>query len=129
MLSSGGSGFPQLIAIRYLAGILELPGFWSEDYKVQKFTMDKLCQQTLRLIEDITPGSATANDSCRLDSLAPDGVDALAAAVLVGGEEWLHKKTRIRGSDGWLINFIKLFNILQGYELLTQSCGSALMMS
>lgn len=86
MLSSGGSGFPQLIAIQYLAGILELPGFWSEDYKAQKFTMDKLCQQTLRLIEDITPGSAIANDSCRVDSLAPDGVDALAAAV------WLEEK-------------------------------------
>ncbi len=119
MLFSGVSGFPRLIAVRYLAGILELPAFWLGNYRVQRDTMDKLCKQTLRLIEDINPDSVTVNDLAKLALLDPDGVDALAEAILVGGEKWIQRNPRIK--DYWLNNFTKLIKMLRGYGLLCES--------
>jgi len=81
--------------------------------------MDKLCKQTLRLIEDINPDSVTANDLGKLALLDPDGVDALAEAILVGGEIWIQREPQIK--DYWLINFTKLIKILRGYEPLCES--------
>src|SRR5260221_10158623 len=116
MLFSGVSGFPRLIAVRYLAGILELPAFWLGNYRVQKDTKDKLCKQTLRLIEDINPDSVGVNDLAKLALLDPDGVDALAEAILVGGEKWIQRKPRI--ADYWFKNFIEIIKMRRGYELL-----------
>src|SRR5258708_21084611 len=97
MLFSGVSGFPRLITVRYLAGILKLPTYWLGNYHVQRDTMDKLCKQALRLIEDINSDSVSVNDLAKLALLDPDGVDALAEAILVGGKKWIQQKPRRRG--------------------------------
>jgi len=79
--------------------------------------MDKLCKQALRLIEDINPDSVSANDFGKLALLDPDGIDALAEAILVGGEKWIQQQ-KLQTIDYWLSNFIKLIKMLRGYELL-----------
>ena len=83
--------------------------------------MDKLCKQTLRLIEDINPDSVSAGDIGRLALLDPDGVDALAEAVLVGGGKWIQRRPQFQGlaSDYWVSNFVKLIDMLRGYESLS----------
>ena len=88
--------------------------------------MDKLCKQALRLIEDINPDLLGADDIDRLALLDPDGIDALAEAVLVGGEKWIRggHQMKILGSHSWLTSFIKLVEVLRGYVFFPQ--GSAL---
>ena len=75
--------------------------------------MDKLSKQTLLLIEDINPDSVSANDFGKLALLDPDGVDALAEAILLGGEKWIKRNPRIK--DYWLNNFTKLIKMLRRY--------------
>jgi len=130
MVFSGGSCFARLIAIRYIATILELPAFWSENYQIQKITMDTLCKQTLLFIEDINPDSVSADDFEAV-LFDPDGIDALADAILVGGKHWLQRQPELTesGPPYWLASFVKLVKILRGYDLLFQTCGSALMLS
>ncbi len=123
MLFSGGTDFPRLIAIRYLAGILDLPAFWLDNYQIQKLTMEKLCKQSLRLVEDINPDSVSAEDFNSLTLLDPDGVDVLVEAALVGGERWLLQIKGL-GSDCWLASFIKLIKALRGC-VLSQAYRSA----
>jgi len=79
--------------------------------------MDKICKQTLHLLEDINPDSVNADDISRLALLDPDGVDALAEAVLVGGERWIRREPRIMGldSDSWLTSFLEIINVVRRY--------------
>lgn len=78
--------------------------------------MDKLCKQTLQLIEDIDPDSVDVNDLRRLALFDPEGIDALAEAILVGGGKWIQRINE-PSSDYWVNNLIKLIKRLRRYEL------------
>jgi len=90
--------------------------------------MDILCKQTLIFIEDIDPDSVNASDfeSTLFD---PDGIDAVAEAILVGGKHWLQQQPRISesGPPYWLASFVKLIKKLRGYEVLFRNFVPALM--
>jgi len=72
-------------------------------------TMDNLCKKTLLFIEDINPESVSAGDfeSILFD---PDGIDALAVAILVGGKPWLQRQPQLSelGPPYWITSFVKL---------------------
>jgi len=85
----------KLCAIRYLAGVLELPKFWSlktEGADTGKRLFDflsRLCKGILRLIQDTEPNGAEDEPSPHLTS-ARDAVDTLACATF-SGFIWLHE--------------------------------------
>jgi len=91
--------------------------------------MDKLCQKTLRLVEDINPDSMCIDDCNKLTLLDPDGIDTLIEEILVGGKRWIEQEPRIKGlgSDYWVTNFIKLIKMLRGYDIPSQSSEPVLM--
>ena len=92
--------------------------------------MDVLCKQTLLFIEDIDPESVNAGEfeSALFD---PDGIDALAEAIMEGAERWIREQPRISesGPPYWLASFVKLIKRLRGYEVLFRNLGPALMKS
>ena len=113
------SGFsnPRLIAIRYIAGILELPTLWADvNYKTHRDVVKKLCEWAVRLIGDINIVTRrTTKDSDKLDRFqTPEGVDLLAEGVLLGVRGWIEKQPGDLARERcWVIQTLILINTLK----------------
>jgi hypothetical protein len=75
---------PALIAVRYLAGVLQLPTFWDERNTYHQHTTQKLFQRMGRALEDIGIGCNEHLD-LRTEKITDlEGIDALTCAALEG---------------------------------------------
>ncbi|KAJ7743352.1 hypothetical protein B0H16DRAFT_1561500, partial [Mycena metata] len=86
------SKFSAALCVRYLGGILELPGFWSEMDGVHSLVVNKLCRELVRALKDI---GVDVLELGSLEDAEPsfdyDGLDLLAGTVLVSLSVWFEK--------------------------------------
>ena len=84
--------YEQLLAIRYLGGILELPSF--RDWNTHQLdanhgaTLHKLFELVGQLIQDIEVESPPTDDALKDVRADLEGVDILAAALVTAAEHW-----------------------------------------
>ncbi|KAJ7843225.1 hypothetical protein B0H14DRAFT_3689877 [Mycena olivaceomarginata] len=84
------------LCIRYLAGVLDLPGFWQNLGSAHSQVADKLCCRMVQVLKDIGVDIPTLG----LIEEAPvdyDGVDLAATTLLGGLSSWFRKLDR----DDW----------------------------
>ncbi|KAF7338986.1 WD40 repeat-like protein [Mycena venus] len=83
------------LCIRYLGGILDLPGFWSKMESVHSQVAKKLCCRMIQMLKDIGVDILLLGP---LDESEPpfdhDGVDFLAMTILRGLSSWCGKLQR-----------------------------------
>ncbi|KAF7375789.1 hypothetical protein MSAN_00468600 [Mycena sanguinolenta] len=84
------SEYRSAICVRYLGGILSLPGFWMHRGNIHSLVADKLLREMVGLLNDIVEVDAFREDvradfDTRFDY---DGVDLLASALLAGISGW-----------------------------------------
>ncbi|KAJ7908466.1 hypothetical protein B0H13DRAFT_2496770 [Mycena leptocephala] len=78
------SAISNALCIRYLAGILELPGFWMNMGRVHTDVARKLCAEMVRVLKDISIDILPSEEFPRSeDPFDYDGVDVLADAILL----------------------------------------------
>ncbi|KAJ7162311.1 hypothetical protein C8R46DRAFT_1104205 [Mycena filopes] len=91
--SSADSKFSAALCVRYLGGIVDLPGFWAEMGAMHSLVAKKLCRGMVRALKDIGVdvlqlGSLDGDDDSPFDY---DGLDFLAATMLVALASWFGK--------------------------------------
>ncbi|KAJ7240669.1 hypothetical protein C8J57DRAFT_1245117 [Mycena rebaudengoi] len=89
---SGALIFFRALCIRYLGGILDLPGFWAKLTSIHSDVVNKLCHLMSRILKDI--GVDILALGPMRESEAPfdyEGVDFLATTILTGHSNWLAK--------------------------------------
>jgi hypothetical protein len=106
------------LAIRYLAGILDLPGFWLGMGSVYSDVAKRLCFEMVRILKDIGV-DVLALGPIDIDESDPpfdyDGVDLLATAVLNGLSSWFSKlDEEYYALQPWYDGFRKFLRILRG---------------
>ncbi|KAJ7030161.1 hypothetical protein C8F04DRAFT_739166 [Mycena alexandri] len=125
------SKFSAALCVRYLGGILELPGFWSEMNSVHSLVAKKLCRELVRASTDI------GVDVLELGSLEDpeppfdyDGLDLLAVTVLVALSTWFGKlDAREQVLQPWyesLCELLRLLRASQSADLLPQATACAI---
>ncbi|KAJ7937932.1 hypothetical protein B0H13DRAFT_1852220 [Mycena leptocephala] len=86
--------FTGAICIRYLGGILDFPGFWSDMGSVHSDIVRKLCCEMVRVLKDIGCDLLTLGPNINEEADPPfdyDGVDFLATTLLIGMSNCLPK--------------------------------------
>ncbi|GBE89512.1 hypothetical protein SCP_1601740 [Sparassis crispa] len=113
------SGLSKLTAVRSLAGILEMPDFWSveNNYSLQCYIARQLLDVIVQLIED------TRNDVGFLEvepvdhvdaGIDLEGIDMLASATLFGVQRWVRVGlVKDLGSECWYESFLRLIEVLR----------------
>jgi len=101
--------------MRYLGGILDLPGFWSEMSNVHAHVANKLGLAMVRLLKDIGVDILTLGP---IHESAPpfdyDGVDSLATTLLMGFSGWFRKLDQEEWSaQPWYDTFCQFARLLQ----------------
>ncbi|KAJ7800567.1 hypothetical protein B0H14DRAFT_3785074 [Mycena olivaceomarginata] len=94
----GASKYTSALCLRYLAGVLNLPGFWQNSGCVHAQVAHKLCCQMVWVLKDI----GVDIPALGLIEEAPvdyDGVDLLATTLLDGLSSWFSKLDR----DDWVM--------------------------
>ncbi|KAJ7740298.1 hypothetical protein B0H14DRAFT_2617618 [Mycena olivaceomarginata] len=102
------------LCIRYLAGVLDLAGFWESLRSAHSQVADKLCCRMVQVLKDIGVDIPTLEiiEEVPVDY---DGVDLLATALLGGLSSWFRKLDR----DNWAVQSLyKTFT--QGLQLLRE---------
>ena len=107
--------FPSALCIRYLAGILDLPGFWLDMHGIHAHIANKLCREMVRVLKDV-----------RVDVLALgvidegeqpfdyDGVDFLGTRILNGVSGWFTQLEQEEWSaQPWYERFIEFVELLR----------------
>ncbi|KAF7365847.1 High osmolarity signaling protein SHO1 [Mycena venus] len=128
--SSGALRYSSALCTRYLAGVLDLPGFWRNMGKVHSYVANKLCCKMVQVLKDIGADILTLGP---LDEPEPpfdyDGVDFLAAALLTGLSGWFQKLDQKYWTvQPWHEGFRDLLRLLRGpraAELLPHSSACA----
>ncbi|KAF8197207.1 ras family-domain-containing protein [Mycena galopus ATCC 62051] len=110
------SAISNALGIRYLAGILELPGFWMNMGSVHTDVARKLCAEMVRVLKDISIDILPSEEFPR--SEAPfdyDGVDVLADAILVGISSWLRQMNPTEWPlQPWYLHLREVVHLLRG---------------
>ncbi|KAJ6523006.1 hypothetical protein B0H19DRAFT_1085852 [Mycena capillaripes] len=128
--SSEPSSDLRALCIRYLGGILDLPGFWSEMSYTHAHVASKLCSAMVRVFKDIGVDVLTLGP---LDESEPpfdyEGVDFLSKTVLTGISNWLSQLDREQlSTQPWYDTFSQLVHLLRmprAAELLPASSTCA----
>ncbi|KAF8159027.1 hypothetical protein K438DRAFT_325664 [Mycena galopus ATCC 62051] len=87
----GSSEYSTALCVRYLAGVLDLPGFWLNMWSVHAHVANKLCDQLIRVLRDIGADIPALGP---IESEKPfdyDGLDILAITLLRGISSWVAK--------------------------------------
>ncbi|KAF8185512.1 P-loop containing nucleoside triphosphate hydrolase protein [Mycena galopus ATCC 62051] len=110
------SAISNALCIRYLAGILELPGFWMNMGSVHTDVARKLCGEMVRVLKDmaidILPSEEFPRSEVPFDY---DGVDVLADAILVGISSWLRQMNRTEWPlQPWYLHLREVVHLLRG---------------
>ncbi|KAJ7825519.1 hypothetical protein B0H13DRAFT_1918609 [Mycena leptocephala] len=115
--SAGTLSICGALSIRYLNGILDLPGFWLDMGNVHSDVANKLCSEMVRILKDIGADILTLGPIDIDESDPPfdyDGVDLLATAVLTGLLSWFRKLDKEHYAQPWYDGFRKFLHILRG---------------
>ncbi|KAF8159084.1 hypothetical protein K438DRAFT_326102 [Mycena galopus ATCC 62051] len=115
------SEYSAALSVRYLAAVLDLPGFWLNMENVHAHVATKLCCRLVQMLKDIRVDLPLLGPI--EESEAPfdyDGLDILATKVLSGISSWF---TKIEQADWsvqqWYESFTKVLQLLR-----TPSCGT-----
>ncbi|KAJ7131607.1 hypothetical protein C8R46DRAFT_1201920 [Mycena filopes] len=129
--SSADSKFSAALCVRYLGGILDLPGFWVEMGAMQSLVAKKLCGGMVRALKDI--GVDVLQLGFIDDDELPfdyDGLDFLAATILVALANWFKKvDDQERTNQLWYDPLRKLLQLLRAprsADLLPQAFACAI---
>ncbi|KAJ7824302.1 hypothetical protein B0H14DRAFT_3145736 [Mycena olivaceomarginata] len=124
----GASKYASALCLRYLAGVLNLPGFWKNLGHTHAQVAHKLCCRTVCVLKDI----GVDIPSLGLIEEAPvdhDGVDLLATTLLGGLSNWFGKLDRKDWVDQpWYGSFAQVLQLLReprAGELLPNSSVTA----
>ncbi|KAF8175409.1 hypothetical protein K438DRAFT_89440 [Mycena galopus ATCC 62051] len=79
---SGMNSISDIIAQRYLSGILELPAFWRESGPIYTNVFSKILNHLIRVLQDLGLESGDKDDHDLI--FDNEGIDSLASAILVG---------------------------------------------
>ncbi|KAJ6601748.1 hypothetical protein DFH09DRAFT_1125797 [Mycena vulgaris] len=83
--------FSSALCIRYLGGILDLPGFWLDMGNTHQDVAKKLCVEVVHMLEDVGADLRGRLVSGESDvSFDSEGLDFLTEKVLVGVSNWFH---------------------------------------
>ncbi|KAJ7482676.1 hypothetical protein FB451DRAFT_1129691 [Mycena latifolia] len=124
------STFTGSLCIRYLGGLLNLPGFWLDMGTLHAHVAKKLCCEMVQVLKDIGVDILALGP---LDeSEAPfdyEGVDFLATAVLTGISSWFGRLEEANWSlQPWydsFAGFLRLLRMPRATELLPHSSATA----
>ncbi|KAF7358039.1 Metacaspase type II [Mycena venus] len=128
--SSATSKTYAAICIRYLGGILDLPGFWSDMGIVHSWVARKLCSEMIAMLKNIGADILKLGRKDEPDPLLDyDGLDFLATAILSGLLDWFNKLHQ----EDWavqpwferLCTFVQLLRQPRSAELLPISSAFA----
>ncbi|KAJ7140135.1 hypothetical protein C8R46DRAFT_1135968, partial [Mycena filopes] len=127
---SADSKFSAALCVRYLGGILDLPGFWSDVGNVHSNVAEKLCCQMIRALKDVGVDILQLGS---LDETDPpfdyDGLDSLAATILVGLSSWFEKlDEKERPLQPWYNSLREILGLLRAprsVDLLPQASAYA----
>ncbi|KAF7328488.1 hypothetical protein MVEN_02535700 [Mycena venus] len=122
--------YSSAICVRYLGGVLALPGFWQDTGKIHSYVANRLCCEMVRLLKDIEVDVQTLGP---IDESEPpfdyEGVDLLSTLILNGLLNWFSKLDK----DDWGLQvwyesfkeFIQLLRRPRAAELLPGSSACA----
>ncbi|KAF8182857.1 hypothetical protein K438DRAFT_1724845 [Mycena galopus ATCC 62051] len=124
------SEYAAAVSVRYLGGVLDLPGFWLKVERVHAHVATKLCCRLVQVLKDIRIDIPLLG---RIEeSEAPfdyDGLDILATKVLSGISSWFAKIEQADWSvQPWYESFTKVLQLLRApraAELLPHSYDCA----
>ncbi|KAF8149789.1 hypothetical protein K438DRAFT_2027313, partial [Mycena galopus ATCC 62051] len=124
------SEYLSALCIRYLSGVLDLPGFWLNMESVHAHVANRLCQQLVLVLKDIGVDIPVLGPIVESEvSFDYNGVDSLANILLEGMLGWFAQIDREDGSARpWFESFAKLLQLLRGpraAELLPYSSSCA----
>ncbi|KAJ7804918.1 hypothetical protein B0H14DRAFT_3773254 [Mycena olivaceomarginata] len=109
----GASKYTSALCLRYLAGVLNLPGFWQNSGCVHAQVAHKLCCQMVWVLKDI----GVDIPALGLIEEAPvdhDGVDLLATTLLDGLSSWFSKLDRDDWAmQPWYESFAQVLRLLR----------------
>ncbi|KAJ7799410.1 hypothetical protein B0H14DRAFT_3787971 [Mycena olivaceomarginata] len=91
----GVSNYASALCLRYLAGVLDLPGFWQNSGSAHAQVADKLCCRMVRVLKDIGVDIPSLGPIEAFEApLDYDGVDFLGTTLLNGLSNWFGKLDR-----------------------------------
>ncbi|KAF7359644.1 Heterotrimeric G-protein alpha subunit, GPA3-like protein [Mycena venus] len=109
------SKFSKALCVRYLGGILDLPGFWSDTGTVHSNVAKKLCAEMVRLLRDIGVDILILGpiaESVPMDDY--DGIDFLATTILNGLSSWFDRfDNEAWAVQPWYENFRQFLQLLR----------------
>ncbi|KAF8175402.1 hypothetical protein K438DRAFT_2045251 [Mycena galopus ATCC 62051] len=114
---SGMNSISDIIAQRYLSGILELPAFWRESGPIYTNVFSKILNHLIRVLQDLGLESGDKDDHDLIFN--NEGINSLASAILVGVSGW-HS---IR-AESWyqsLVEIVRLLRVPKAQNLLPKS--------
>ncbi|KAJ7882584.1 hypothetical protein B0H14DRAFT_1466384 [Mycena olivaceomarginata] len=128
--SSGASKYSSAACIRYLGGVLDLPGFWVDMGGVRSDVTNRLCRALIRILKDIGVDDLTLGPTNESGLPFDDeGVDFLATRILTGISSWFGKLDQKDWSmQLWhesFRDFLWLLRMPRAAELLPQSFAVA----
>ncbi|KAF7341629.1 High osmolarity signaling protein SHO1 [Mycena sanguinolenta] len=118
------------LRVRYLGGILDMPGFWRDMGKIQSYVADKLCCELARILKDVGVDLLILGPP---DESEPpfdyEGVDFLASIVLNGFSSLFSKLHKHDWAiQPWYDSFCEVVKLLRGpraAEFLSHSFACA----
>jgi hypothetical protein len=112
-----------LIAIRYLAGIIECGSFWDiKYYESHRDIGRELFKRTTVLLEDLGLDTTVIDHCTPIDfesgPLDIRGMDLLCHAILIGAERWIsHPGAPVLILETWVYHLGRLIKLLQRYDI------------
>ncbi|KAF7356174.1 ICE-like protease (Caspase) p20 domain protein [Mycena venus] len=112
---TGASKYSSALCTRYLAGILDLPGFWSDIGFVHTHVANKLCCKMVRVLKDMGVDILTLGLPGESDAQFDyDGADFLATRIVNGVSGWLSRLEQEQWiAQPWYESFSKFLHLLQ----------------
>ncbi|KAJ6540622.1 hypothetical protein B0H19DRAFT_1078027 [Mycena capillaripes] len=89
------SEYSSALCIRYLGGILDLPGFWQDSGKIHFYVANKICSKLVQVLKDIRVDILTLGPGSEpKPPFDYEGVDSLATSALTGISNWFGELDR-----------------------------------
>ncbi|KAJ7280558.1 hypothetical protein C8J57DRAFT_1299570 [Mycena rebaudengoi] len=128
--SAGASNHSNALCLRYLGGILDLPGFWLDNGKIHSYVANKLCFDLNQLLKDIGVDILALGLIVEPEPLFDyNSVDFLAVIILTGISGWFSKLEKENWElQPWYGNFKAFLHLLRmprAAELLPHSSDYA----
>ncbi|KAJ7104898.1 hypothetical protein C8R44DRAFT_746155 [Mycena epipterygia] len=107
----GSLAFSRFIAIRYLAGILDLPSFWLQSGMIHRAVVQKLLARATLLLKDLGVDSEPSDESSPGVVSDIEGVDILCEVLLARIQTWLPDgSSSANAGEAW---YPSLYHVVQ----------------